>query len=69
MNFLLLTLSLCLPLLTLASLFALVSPFLVELIASYICLELFVLRFLIKIDSSSNNDISFIFVDVFLLPS
>ena len=69
MSFLLLTPYLCLLLLALASFFALISPFSVELVGDYICLETFLLRFLNKIDSSSDNDVSFISIDAFLLPS
>ena len=69
MSFLLLTPYFCLPLLAFTSFFALGAPFLVELIIGYVYLEPFLLRLLIKIVSSSDNDVSFISIDTFLLPS
>ena len=69
MGFLLLTPFLYLLLLALASFFALVSPFLIELVVDHVCLELFLRRFLFKIGFLFDNDASFISIDAFLLPS
>ena len=60
--------SLSLPFFTLVSFFTIILHFLAGLHICYAFLEMFSLRLLIKTNFSYNDDVHFIFINVFLIP-